>query len=109
MEIKEVNYKSRKGVVLTKIQNEYLLVAAKALTGQVPYLTQINETAASCWILLEKGTTEDHLIEALLLEYDIEDQDLFRRDIHLLLEKLYEKGYIIRGSEEQIKKDEMED
>lgn len=104
-----MKYKSRKGVVLTRIQDEYLLVAAKALKGQVPYLTQVNETVASCWKLLEKGATEGQMAENLLLEYDIGDSGSLKRDIHHLLEKLYEKGYIIREPEEHGVDGEKED
>ena len=48
-------YKGRPGVVLTEIAGEYVLVAAKALKGECPYVMQLNETSAFLWRQLGSG------------------------------------------------------
>ena len=48
-------YETRPGVVLTNICGEYMLLAAKAAREYCPYMTQLNESSAFLWRLLESG------------------------------------------------------
>lgn len=53
----------------------------------------LNETGARIWSgLAEDGDTE-HVIRALLDEYEVNEEDL-RRDVEQLVEKLAEKGLL---------------
>ena len=99
-------YKTRKGIVLTSICGQYVLVAAKKARENCPYVTQINETAADCWRLLENGSTSEALAAHLLEEYDAEDASLVKEDVDRLLETYLEDGYITRTEEYQHEKNE---
>ena len=96
-----MRYRVKKGIVLTSVCGQYILVAAKKTRENCPYITQINETTASCWRLLENGCTCDGLIRFLLDEYDAEDENLVKEDVEKLLAKLFELGYIIKEDEEE--------
>ena len=88
-------YKSRPGVVLTTVAGQYVLVAAKTLREKCPNATQINETAAFCWRLLEQGADLNDLMEKVAVEYEVADMEELRQDLTLLLEQLEEKNYLI--------------
>lgn len=95
-----MRYKTREGVILTQICGSYYLVAAKALYGQLPYITEINETAAVCWKRMADGASEEDLCQELAAEYDIEDPSGMTSDVQGLLTKLKSDGYIEQISEE---------
>lgn len=95
-----MRYKTREGVILTQICDSYYLVAAKALYGQLPYITEINETAAVCWKRMEHGASEEDLCQTLAAEYDVEDPSGMAGDIQGLLAKLKSDGYIEQIGEE---------
>lgn len=99
-------YKTRKGIVLTSICGQYVLVAAKKARENCPYVTQINETAADCWRLLENGSTSEALTTYLIEEYDAEDASLVKEDVDRLLETYLEEGYITQTEENQHEKNE---
>lgn len=66
-------YKTRPGVILTEIVDEYFLVAAKALLEECPYVMQINESSAFLWKHMENGANLDELEKAVKDEYEIDD------------------------------------
>ena len=69
-------YKTRRGVVLTEICGEYVLIAAKALLDRCPYLTQINESSAFLWKRMMNGATLEELVIAVEDEYEILDEHM---------------------------------
>ena len=48
-------YKTRVGVVLTRVCGEWLLVSAAALKDLCPFVTVINESSAFLWNRLQSG------------------------------------------------------
>ena len=88
-------YKTRPGVVLTTIAGQPILVAARSVRKICPYITQINETAAFCWRILEQGSDLDELVEKVAAEYEIDDPAEIRQDLESLLAQLMEKQYLI--------------
>lgn len=88
-----MKYKTKDGIVLTEIGGKLLLISAEALHASIPYVTEINETTATCWRLLEDGLSESDLIHHFLDEYDVEDE-LISADIHRLLDTMLKSGYI---------------
>ncbi len=88
-------YKTRPGVVLTSIAGQHVLVAAKPARQFCPYTSQINETAAFCWRILEQGADADELLTKLAEEYEIEDRTAAREDLNELLEQLRNANYLI--------------
>lgn len=92
-----MKYKTREGVVLTSVCGQYVLVAAKRARKKCPYISLINETAAFCWRLLEKGSTIDELVDHLGEEYEIEDIPRVTDDISKMINRFMEEGYLIEG------------
>ena len=90
-------YRTRPGVVLTTVGGQYVLVAAKAAREYCPSTTQINETAAFCWRVLENGADLDALAADLAREYEIEDASGLRDDVQTLLEQLEAYGYLVEA------------
>lgn len=88
-------YKTRPGVVLTTISDQYFLVAAKTVRDLCPYSSQINETAAFCWRILEDGADFDTLFACLSEEYEIDDSAAVKADLQELLDQLLKANYLI--------------
>ena len=95
------SYKTRPGVVLTEIAGEYVLVAAKALLGTCPYVTQINESSAFLWRQLEQGADLAQLESAVAAEYEIEDLASAREAIEGFLEQMKELHYLLTEETEE--------
>lgn len=92
-------YKTNPGVVLTQVCGEYLLVAARSIRDKVPYVSQISESAAFLWKILEHGADESELFAAVENEYEIEDPANAKAAIHGTIEQLRESGYLLCDTE----------
>lgn len=92
-------YKTRRGVVLTGLCEEYLLVAAKSVCDQVPLVTQINESSAFLWRNLETGADEEALRQAVSEEYEIDDPTEAKAAIRAFLDQMLQMGYLTEESE----------
>ena len=88
-------YKAKSGIVLTTICDQYVLIASRTARNDSPFISEINETFADCWKELEKGTSFDELIQYMMTEYEIEDLEALKSDIHRFLTMLSEQGYVI--------------
>ncbi len=88
-------YKTRPGVVLTAIAGQYILVAVRSVRKLCPYITKINETAAFCWRLLERGSDLEDLTQKVSEEYEISDPSELRQDLESLLAQLLDNNYLI--------------
>lgn len=88
-------YRTRRGVVLAGICGEYMLVAAKTARGSVPYVTQLNESSAALWRMLEGGGNEQTLEEGVVREFEIEDRASVRTAIRDFIDQMVEFGYLI--------------
>ena len=90
-----MRYKTRPGVVLTEIAGEYVLVAAKALLGTCPYVTQINETSAFLWRRLEQGSGMQELLTDVAEEYEVDDLGTVREAIEGFIRQMNEMNYLL--------------
>ncbi len=90
-----MRYRTRTGVVMTSICGETVLISAEAIRDQVPYLTQLNESSAFLWRLLETGADEAELERAVLEEYEIEDPAAARDAIRAFLHQMLQGGYLV--------------
>ena len=93
-------YKTRPGVVLTKICGEYLLIAAKASQSYCPYVTQLNETSAFLWNQLKEGQTLISLLDAVNAEYEADDPDIIQSAVQDFIREMQELGYLITEESE---------
>ena len=89
------SYKTRPGVVLTEIAGEYVLVAAKSLLDRCPYVTQINESSAFLWRLLERGTSTAELEARVAEEYESENVSEAREAIEAFVRQMIEMNYLV--------------
>lgn len=90
-----VSYKARSGVLLTRLCDEYLLVATISARQFCPYVTVLNESAAFVWERLVEGASFEDLEAAVAQEYEIEDPDELRRLLLGMLENLKNNGYLL--------------
>lgn len=89
-----MRYQTRKGVVLTSVCGEYLLVSAAAAREHCPYVSQINETSAFLWRELEKGRNTEELKQAILDEYAVEEPLSLDEMLMMILNQFAEMGYL---------------
>lgn len=88
-------YRTRPGIVLTSICQEYVLVAAKAVRDVVPPFAQLNESSAFLWRLLESGAEESALEKAVMEEYEIEDPAEAKAAIDAFISQMFDSGYLL--------------
>jgi len=86
--------KTRTGVVLTEIAGEYVLIAARSLLKECPYVTQINETSAFLWRCLENGCDVDTLFSKVAEEYEIDNKDSVKDAIMSFVQQMRDLNYI---------------
>jgi hypothetical protein len=91
-----MKYRTRPGIILTEIGGKELLVCAGALRNEMPYVTEINETASECWKLLNEGNDEEEIIDHFQKEYKEADSTMIKADLERLFQELNDKGYIER-------------
>lgn len=89
-----MRYQTRKGVVLTSVCGEYLLVSAAVDREHCPYVSQINETSAFLWRELEKGRNIKELKQAILDEYTVDDPSGLDEMLSMILKQFAEMGYL---------------
>lgn len=90
-----MRYKTRSGVVLTQIRGEYLLVSSRTLRELCPFVTTVNETSAFLWRELQKGATEEELLQAVAGEYEVDDPEALRGVIRSFLEQMQAMHYLL--------------
>ena len=73
--------KIKKGFLLRRLGDEYMAVAIGEASKNFNGMTRLNETGAFYWEILEKGTTEEELLEKTLERYQEVDKETARIDI----------------------------
>lgn len=90
-------YRTRPGVVLAEIAGEYLLVSTRALLKTCPYLTQLNESSAFLWRLLEDGAAPEELADAAAAEYGLDSPEDAMEGIRGFLQEMIDMNYVTIG------------
>lgn len=88
-------YRTRPGVVLTEICGEHMLVSARAVAHDCPFVTHINESSAFLWEKLKNGADEDELMEAVAKDFELEDPEELREAIRGLIRQLLDLKLLI--------------
>lgn len=88
-------YKIRKGVILSEICGEYVLVAAKELLDICPYVSQINESSAFLWKQLERGKNLSQIVQAVENEYETGDDIDIQSAVESFIQQMLEMNYLI--------------
>lgn len=79
---------------LRSIGTLYMIVPVKGETICLKEIMIVNETGAYLWKLLEKEVSKEELLEAMLLEYNI-DQKTAKEDILEFLETAKRIGIVL--------------
>lgn len=81
--------KIKSGFVVRKIADQYMAVPVGARAKELHGMIGMNETAAYLWNQLKEERTESELVQALLDDYDVEEEQAIRsvKHFHELLQK----------------------
>lgn len=90
--------KLKKGYVLRQVAGMWLVLPLGEATVDFSGMLKLNETAAFLWKTLEKGGGRQHLVEQLLMEYDVTQQKA-EMDVDAFLRKLIQAGCIQESAE----------
>ena len=75
------------GFILKNIADTFVVVPLGTNTVSFRSIISLNESGAFLWSQLENEKTEQELLDALLKEYDVDEQTA-REDITAFIEKL---------------------
>lgn len=79
--------KIKQGFILREVAGNYIVVAVGSAVKEFNGVINLNETGAFLWKKLQDGADEEGLVQALLSEYEVEE-DLARKDVRAFVEKL---------------------
>lgn len=65
--------KTKKGFMLRSVGGRHVVVAIGKASEEFNGLITLNETGAFLWQQLQKGTTYDDMLSAMLDEYDVDE------------------------------------
>ena len=85
--------KAREGFILRNLAGEYLLMPKGEKIKNYDSVVLMNELSAFVWGKMQNPVTQSDLLEAVLNEYDV-DEETAREDLNGLLAKLKEAGVI---------------
>lgn len=66
--------KIKDGFILREIAGNFIVIAIGNAVKDFNGVITLNETGAFLWKQLEKGATKEQLLEALLNEYEVDNQ-----------------------------------
>ncbi len=81
--------KLKSGFVIREIAGNSIIVPVGERVKDFNGVINLNDTGVFMWGLLEKGTTEEEMVQAVLSEYDVE-KAVAERDVKKFVEKLKE-------------------
>lgn len=79
--------KIKEGFKLRKVAGNYIVIATGKASKEFNGMINLNEVGAFLWEQLEKGSTVDDLVKALLGEYEV-PEEIAKRDVEAFLTKL---------------------
>lgn len=85
--------KIKKDFIMREIDGEYLLIPANATALEFNGIITVNEVGAFIWNQLETCDSKDTLVQAILQEYDV-DEDTASKDLEEFL-AVFQKANLI--------------
>lgn len=85
--------KIKQGFVLRQVADATIVVPSGKASLDFNGMITLNETGAFLWGLLETETTEDAMVEAMLAEYEVEEE-VARAGIERFVAKLNAEGLL---------------
>ena len=83
----------KKGYILRTIVDTHIVVGIGAENYAPTAIMSVNETGAFLWNELEKGASEEQLLDKLCEEYEV-DRETAQSDIAAFIEQLTERGIV---------------
>lgn len=84
--------KIKEGLLMRQVAGQ-TVVLPTAGDLDLNMMITLNETGKFLWERLEKGTDEAALVQALLAEYDV-DEETARKSVEGFVDKLKEHGFV---------------
>lgn len=73
--------KAKKGFILRRMNDEYMIVAIGAASEQFNGMIRVNETGAFLWNEIKNGVTEDELAAKMVERYEGLDIEMAKADL----------------------------
>ncbi len=80
--------RTKKNFILRKMRDYYLVVSVGPASKEFNGMLRLNEASAFLWRELEKGASEEELIEAMLARCPKADRAAVAEDVRDFLEKM---------------------
>ena len=84
--------KLKEGFILRDVAGD-IVVVPSGNTLNLNMMITLNDTGRFLWERLDKGATEQELVDALLAEYDVAEEDA-RRHVSAFVAKLNDHGFL---------------
>lgn len=85
----------QKGVVRETICGENLLISTKEAREHCPYLTQLNESSAFIWAMIESGRESEDMISAIMQKYEVSKEEA-HKGLNDFLSAMEKQNFIIK-------------
>lgn len=85
--------KIKKGFLLREVDGTAIVVAVGAAAREFNGMITLNSVGAFLWREIDKGATEESLVEALLSEYEVE-KDVAAKDVAAFVDKMRKAGIL---------------
>lgn len=86
--------KIREGFIARDVGNKTFVVAVGELSKSFNAIITLNETGKCIWLALEKGATEEEIVQKLLLEFEGAEKEKLEQDVKAFIQKLAENSII---------------
>lgn len=85
--------KATKTMIMREIAGEYILIPVGEAATELFGLVSLNESGALLWERLQQECTEKDLIEAVLAEYEV-DEETAKTGVRRFLEKMRKENLL---------------
>lgn len=85
--------KIKSGFIVRKIADQHMAVPVGERSQELHGMIGLNETGAFLWKLLEEDQTEESLVSALTLDYEV-TQDQAKTSVQTFLNRLKDEGVL---------------
>ena len=86
--------KIKQGFILREVSGNFIVVAVGEATKTFNGMIQLNDTGAFLWKLLEKGATQEQMVEQMATEYAVDNQ-VAQQDVKEFIENLKEANLLV--------------
>ena len=90
-----MKYKLQEGIVKEVICGQTVLIATKEAREHCPYLTQLNDSSAYIWDLLELGRSTEEMLADIVRDYQISEAEA-REALIALVNDLEAQNFITK-------------